>query len=120
MKGKEGKQKGREHLCCLFIGCIFKFVNLLYGAYPEFTHSVVLFLVSDKMQKEKSHVPIKPPTGFVAKVVRKFYTDGRRNIWLHSSKWHRPPPPSKMEMQRQKNGVDAQEIRTGQKQSPFS
>ena len=25
--------------------------------------------------KKKSHVPIKPTTGFVAKVVRKFYTD---------------------------------------------
>ena len=54
MKGKQGKQKRREHLCCLFTRCIFKFVNLLYGAYPEFTHSVFLFLVSDKMQKEES------------------------------------------------------------------
>ena len=38
MKGKQGKQKRREQLCCLFIGCIFKFFNLLYGAYSEFTH----------------------------------------------------------------------------------
>ena len=52
-EGKQGKQKRREHLCCLFIGCIFKFVNLFYGPYPEFTHSVFLFLVSDMMQKEK-------------------------------------------------------------------
>ena len=50
MKGKQGKQNRKEYRCCLFIGCIFKFVNLLYDAYPEFTHSVFLFLVSDMMQ----------------------------------------------------------------------
>ena len=41
MKGKQGKQKRREQLCCLFIGCVFKFFNLVYGVYPEFTHSLL-------------------------------------------------------------------------------
>ena len=57
MKWNKGKQKRREHFCCLFIGCIFKSANLLYGAYPEFTHSVFLFLLSDIMQKEIATSP---------------------------------------------------------------
>ena len=54
MKGKQGKQNRREHLYCLFIVCIFKFVNLLCGAYPEFTHSVFLFLVQIWCKKKET------------------------------------------------------------------
>ena len=59
----------------MFIGCIFKFVNLLYGAYPEFNHSIFFLSCFRYDAKRKRHVLIKPTTGFVAKAVGKFYTD---------------------------------------------
>ena len=62
MTRKQGKQKRREHLCCLFIGCIFfKFVNLLYGAYPKFTHSVFCFSFQVWCKKKEAHPFSNPP-----------------------------------------------------------